>query len=80
MTRHAWTKLRTHNYLCRKCGTGKRNEQSEGGEWSATYHRPDGSVVISSRVPSCEPGKLTIERLEWLRGHDERERELTPRA
>lgn len=66
-SRHSWTKLKVHNYLCKKCGTGKRNVQSENGEWFATYHRADGTVVVSAQTPPCETGQLTKERLDWLR-------------
>lgn len=70
--RHSWTKLKLHNYLCRKCGTGKRNERRETGEWFATFHRADGSVIASAHVPACETGQLTDERLKWLRVRNEK--------
>jgi hypothetical protein len=56
--RHAWTKLRIHVYVCRRCGTGKENEQ-RGVEWVTTYHRSDGSSVESARVPPCDVGPNT---------------------
>ncbi len=72
MSRHSWTKLKLHNYLCKKCGTGKRNAQRESGEWFTTWHRADGTVVVSIATPACEPGELTPERLEWLRVRSEK--------
>jgi hypothetical protein len=71
VTRHSWTKLKLHNYLCRKCGTGKRNARRENGEWFATYHRANGEAVESIHVPPCETGPLTAKRLEWLRVRSE---------
>lgn len=72
MTRHSWVKLKVHNYLCRKCGTGKRNQQRENGEWFATYHKADGTAIVSAHVPTCERGELTAERLDWLRDRNEK--------
>jgi hypothetical protein len=69
--RHAWVRLKPHNYLCRKCGTGKRNTQDRSGEWFATHHRATGEVVTSRYVPECEVGKLTEERLAWLQKRTE---------
>jgi len=66
VTRHRWTRLKTHNYLCRKCGTGKRNAQAGNGDWYTTYHRANGDVIVSAIVPPCESGALTAERLAWL--------------
>lgn len=56
--RHRWQKLRIHVYICWKCGTGKVNAQ-QGGQWIATFHRPDGSMVVGGHVPACEVGPLT---------------------
>lgn len=55
-SRHRWVKLRLHVYICRKCGCGKVNAQGPGGDWFATYHRPDGTSVVTSRVPPCATG------------------------
>lgn len=71
--RHAWVKLKLHNYICRKCGTGKRNAQDRSGEWFATYHRATGEIVTSRYVPECEVGQLTTERLDWLAKRNETE-------
>lgn len=66
MTRHRWVKLKLYNYICNRCGTGKRNAQHENGDWFATFHRATGEVIVSAHVPACEQGKLTEERLGWL--------------
>jgi len=57
--KHRWVKLREHVYLCRECGTGRVNAQTRGGEWFTTFHRPDGSSIVDSHVPPCEPGPRT---------------------
>jgi hypothetical protein len=59
---HRWCKLQVHRYVCRKCGTCKQNKQADG-QWQTTYYLPDGTEVVSSRVPACEAGRLTTKRL-----------------
>lgn len=65
-SRHSWVKLKVHWYLCRKCGTGKRNAQDLDGGWFTTFHKANGEAVISAHVTACERGKLSDERIEWL--------------
>lgn len=31
----------------------------ERGQWSVTYHKPDGTSAKNVRTPSCEPGPRT---------------------
>lgn len=62
--RHSWVKPSEHVYICRLCGTGRVNAQTIRGEWFTTFHRPDGSRVVSPRVPSCEPGPRTAAYLK----------------
>lgn len=58
VTRHRWTKLRLHVYICRSCGTGKVNKE-HSGVWTTMYHLPDGSSVVSEHVPRCVIGPRT---------------------
>lgn len=58
VVRHRWQKLRVHVYICWTCGTGKVNAL-RAGMWETTYHRPDGTSVVSTHVPPCERGPLT---------------------
>lgn len=76
MPRHTWLKLRLHVYICRACGTGKVNARRSGA-WETTYHRPDGTSVVSAHVPACEVGPLTKKYLAnysaqiWMVDHPE---------
>jgi len=63
MARHRWVKPKLHTYICQKCGTGRVNAQVEGG-WQTTYHLPDGTSHVSTRVPNCQPGPLTEKYLQ----------------
>lgn len=58
MTRHRWSKLRAHVYICRTCGTGRVNSRDETG-WLATWHRPDGSSILGGPTPGCVVGPRT---------------------
>ena len=80
MPRHSWTKLKIHNYLCRKCGMGKRNAQDPNGGWFTTWHKSDGEAVVSAHVPPCETGALTAELLDWLRARDTKADDQTQQA
>lgn len=58
VVRHKWQKLRLHVYICWKCGCGRVNACVKG-QWQTTFHRPDGTSVVSAHVPPCEVGSLT---------------------
>lgn len=60
MTRHRWTKLRTHVYVCRVCGTGRVNAWSEVFDaWVVTWHKSDGTTQVKGRTPPCAVGVRT---------------------
>jgi len=63
MTRHSWRKIRTHCYVCRKCGLCRENKQDRTGGWFTVWYLPDGSRVRSLTRPACERGPLTDKRL-----------------
>lgn len=70
MSRHAWTKLSLHRYICNVCGTRKRNVpdgHSQSGDelFRATFELPDGYIVDQrpARTPACKAGPLTLARL-----------------
>lgn len=75
--RHRWVKLRIHVYICRVCGMGKVNGDSDG-VWRTTYHFPSGVSRVEHLTPPCDKGALTEkylskykkEILEW-KGHRE---------
>jgi hypothetical protein len=59
-TRHKWVKLRTHVYVCAKCGTGKVNafDDRQVG-WTATWHKADGGTQVGGETPPCAAGART---------------------
>ncbi len=63
---HRWVKIREHVYICRLCGTGRVNAQQADRSWVTTWHRPDGTSVVDTHVPVCQPGALTG---RYLRHH-----------
>ena len=76
--RHAWIKLRTHVYLCVRCGTGRVNAEGRAGTWTTTFYLPNGATLIDLHVPPCEPGPRTAAVFskyaepiaEWRRAHE----------
>lgn len=60
--RHRWHKLRTHVYVCLRCGCGKVNEirqWGDRGEWVAVFHKSDGTSAEREGTPPCEVGVRT---------------------
>lgn len=58
MTRHRWTKLREHVYICRTCGMGRVNAEAHGW-WKTTWHKPDGTHIVDTHTPPCAVGPFT---------------------
>lgn len=63
VTRHRWVKLKTHVYVCAKCGTGKRNVLGRGVAWFQKWYLPNGTAIVDSHTPPCAVGVYTDERL-----------------
>jgi hypothetical protein len=66
--RHRWDKLRIHVYMCRVCGTGRKNEQRPNGQWFTRFYLPSGARVVGGAVPPCKPGRDTAKRLAHYKG------------
>ncbi len=58
-SRHKWSKICVHKYICKKCGCGRVNAQDLRGNWFATFHTPDGKSNVSAHVPPCAIGPRT---------------------
>jgi hypothetical protein len=58
--RHKWAKVRSHVYVCAKCGTGKVNAFDERSfVWTSTWHKADGGTQVDGPTPPCEAGVRT---------------------
>ena len=62
--RHRWVKLELHLYICRDCGCGRENAETQPGWWATTYTMPDGTSKVLTHVPPCAVGPLTATYLE----------------
>jgi hypothetical protein len=65
--RHRWVKVRIHVYCCRECGLVRENTEPTPGRWSVLWYLPSGGQTYDMQTPPCEPGPMTVRRLERLR-------------